>query len=346
MLTRDNYEIWFVDYLDGNLGNHEISQLEHFLSENPDLQDEFQGIKGLILEPEHLTFDRKNELVKQDLDDPILFSEACVSFIENNASTIQKSQLLTYVENRPEKNKELSLFKATLLQANLQIVFPHKEKLYRKLSLFTLPTIIRMAAAMLAGLIVATGIYFTQNNAIQSKYVAHNGPFKNMQTEQSEQSEQSTITDNIRIEKNITTVNASKNIKHSSIASTIAPKTPKDNLLRFSKLEPLQAVQKKLSATVIVFEPTTLETTQTNAAKPKDPGLFASLFQTGKKSEEYINAARKLQEVRVTPSLLNLLAEVSSDRLSYAENAKGDIAEINYESRLLSFSVPVKSNKK
>jgi hypothetical protein len=49
-LTRNNYEIWFVDYLDGKLGNEQLDTLLDFLEQNPDLKQELLGVSDFRLE--------------------------------------------------------------------------------------------------------------------------------------------------------------------------------------------------------------------------------------------------------------------------------------------------------
>ncbi len=43
-IDRSNYEIWFIDWLDGNLTGKEIEQLKLFLDQNPDLREEFNDL--------------------------------------------------------------------------------------------------------------------------------------------------------------------------------------------------------------------------------------------------------------------------------------------------------------
>ena len=39
-IDRSNYEIWFTDWLDGNLNSLQVEQLKLFLDQNPDLREE------------------------------------------------------------------------------------------------------------------------------------------------------------------------------------------------------------------------------------------------------------------------------------------------------------------
>ena len=39
-ITRENYELFFVDYLDNKLSDSNILELMAFLAQNPDLEEE------------------------------------------------------------------------------------------------------------------------------------------------------------------------------------------------------------------------------------------------------------------------------------------------------------------
>ena len=43
-IDRSNYEIWFIDWLDGNLNSLQVEQLKLFLDQNPDLREELDDL--------------------------------------------------------------------------------------------------------------------------------------------------------------------------------------------------------------------------------------------------------------------------------------------------------------
>jgi len=67
-ITRDNYESWFVDFLDGNLDDESRKQLFVFLEHNPDLAEELNLLDNIHLEPETLTFQQSDHLLKSEAD--------------------------------------------------------------------------------------------------------------------------------------------------------------------------------------------------------------------------------------------------------------------------------------
>jgi len=51
MISTENYEIWMIDYLDGNLSEEDQVRLFQFLAENPHLNEELKGLDNLVLNP-------------------------------------------------------------------------------------------------------------------------------------------------------------------------------------------------------------------------------------------------------------------------------------------------------
>lgn len=64
MITRENYEAYFLDYLEGNLDQSLLSEFHRFLDENPDLQEELEMVSDFQLPAPTLTFNRKLMLYK------------------------------------------------------------------------------------------------------------------------------------------------------------------------------------------------------------------------------------------------------------------------------------------
>ena len=64
-ITRDNYEIYFIDYNDNNLNKTEIIELNFFLDNNTDLKKEFHLFVNdsvLKLQKTNVNFTYKNDL--------------------------------------------------------------------------------------------------------------------------------------------------------------------------------------------------------------------------------------------------------------------------------------------
>jgi hypothetical protein len=48
-INRSNYEIWLIDWLDRNLSDLQVEQLQLFLIENPDLKEELGELNTLLM---------------------------------------------------------------------------------------------------------------------------------------------------------------------------------------------------------------------------------------------------------------------------------------------------------
>ena len=89
---RSNYEIWLIDWFDGNLNSMQIEQLQLFLKENPDIREELEALNLIKLNPGEKSFSLK-EKVKKSLEEltPEQFEYLAIARIENEAiKTIHK----------------------------------------------------------------------------------------------------------------------------------------------------------------------------------------------------------------------------------------------------------------
>ena len=71
-ITRNNYEEFFILYLDNELCSDDRSEVESFVRENPDLKNEFDLLLQTRMTPDHdLMFDGKQQLLKTASPAPI-----------------------------------------------------------------------------------------------------------------------------------------------------------------------------------------------------------------------------------------------------------------------------------
>ncbi len=130
-LDRTNYEIWLIDWLDGNLDEKQVAQLEQFLRENPDLKAEFEELNSLTLKPSMQAFTGKRDLKKTPSDlASSQFELLCVAFLENDISGSERSELMEYVKNDPEKKRTFDLIQKTSLTPPV-LMYTKKNRLTR-----------------------------------------------------------------------------------------------------------------------------------------------------------------------------------------------------------------------
>jgi hypothetical protein len=157
-IDRTNYEIWFIDWLDGKLDNHQIEQLKVFLDENPDLREEAEGLSSVSLNPPVKSFNNKNLLKKTPEElSASQFENFCIAFFENDLSTDQKDELLEIVLHNKDKKRTFDLISKSRLSPPA-IHYKNKEGLLKRTPLqkvIRLSAIGLSAAATISLLIIA-----------------------------------------------------------------------------------------------------------------------------------------------------------------------------------------------
>lgn len=163
-IDRNNYEEFFILYLDNELNNADRSAVEAFAMANPDLQEELDMLMQTKLSPDaDITFDHKEELLKFEQGSAIQkgnYEEWLLSYIDNELTPAQRITVEAFVAANPAIARDLSLLQQTKLQPEA-IVFPNKESLYRTEQKTRVVSIrwwrIAVAAVLLIGL--STGMY-------------------------------------------------------------------------------------------------------------------------------------------------------------------------------------------
>ena len=159
-ITRHNYEIFFLDYLEGNLDAGLFPELTQFLAENPDLNEELEELKetSLVLETDQLSFPLKNELKKNipfNLDHPEDFETTAIARFEGDLNHQEELEFDNYLVHNKKAKTEYELIKRTKLRADDSILFPAKSKMKRVILLPNLSlnqrtwTLLRSVAAIL-----------------------------------------------------------------------------------------------------------------------------------------------------------------------------------------------------
>ena len=130
-INRNNYELFFIDYLDGKLSHSDESDLMAFLKLNPDLEEELNIVKDIKIDPETISYFDKNSLKKNELFEISneKFDELCIGKIEKTLNKEEEILLAQYLELNPEKVKEFQLFEMTILKADSEITFENKASL-------------------------------------------------------------------------------------------------------------------------------------------------------------------------------------------------------------------------
>jgi len=138
-LTRNNYEIWFLDYLDGQLSNEQLEILLDFLELNPDLKEELREVSRVSLVAGVESFDQKELFLKSSAD--ILgiaaIDQLCIARMESDLPGEEARLFDARLEEDSELNRKYTAFRRTLLNPSASVIYPHKKDLRKKTVVFT-----------------------------------------------------------------------------------------------------------------------------------------------------------------------------------------------------------------
>ncbi len=164
-IDRHNYEEYFLLYVDNELSVDQKKQVDLFVQENPDLEEELVMLKQSRLIPDDsIVFDRKHLLMKEEhaphsnsfinLNN---YEQWLIMYVDDELSAEEKRAVERFALGHEHVQQELELFQQAKLQAE-EIVFPDKEILYRREKTVRVISIQWWRVAVAAVLIISTGI--------------------------------------------------------------------------------------------------------------------------------------------------------------------------------------------
>ena len=160
LINRNNYESFFLLYVDGELCAAEMKLVEDFAAANEDLKVELEILKATVLPVDEILFEEKGELYKPIPIDSMLHEKLLLK-IDNELpqnETVSLNELIATDEN---VRREFDLLQRTKLNAAEKIVFADKHLLYRKeRDNVVIGRFVRWAAA---AILLGFGFYFGAN---------------------------------------------------------------------------------------------------------------------------------------------------------------------------------------
>lgn len=158
-ITRQNYEEWFMDYLDGQLDQERELLLIDFVNQNPDLKAELESIQYTETPTfEIVNYPHKLRLLKStnaEMDMPES-DFLLVKRMEDGLSPQETARLIDLLGSYPELNNDELLYNQTILYAP-KIVYNNKESLLRKNTVWIWPLVQGIVAAAILLILILPG---------------------------------------------------------------------------------------------------------------------------------------------------------------------------------------------
>lgn len=136
VITRDNYEAYFVMYIDDELSAADRKAVENFVQQHPDLEEELVMLQQSVLRAdEHIVFEQKEILFKNSTT-PILVNEHnyeqyFVLYGDDELTNEEKDRIEQFVYHHPQYQAEFELIQQVKLVPDNTLTFPDKTYLYR-----------------------------------------------------------------------------------------------------------------------------------------------------------------------------------------------------------------------
>lgn len=147
-ITRDNYEIWFLDYLEGRLDHPNMEEVRLFLLHHPDLADEMDAITLSLSTDQTVRYPDKENLKRDSFDDASLFENSAVAATEGDLNEEETIAFERWLDKRAVQKEFVSQLKLSRLEPNLEITFPNKGRLKKKTTVIAFWTKVTAAAAI------------------------------------------------------------------------------------------------------------------------------------------------------------------------------------------------------
>ncbi|MDO6434246.1 hypothetical protein Q4E93_26790 [Flavitalea sp. BT771] len=136
MITRNNYEEFFLLYVDNELSPADRQAVERFVEAHPDLKEEWELLLQCRIDPDDTPAFPAKELLQQHEDfslvNPDNYESWFLSYVDGELDEASRQAVIEFVRLHPEKNIELQRLQLAVNIPDPSIVFPGKESLYRK----------------------------------------------------------------------------------------------------------------------------------------------------------------------------------------------------------------------
>ena len=131
IITRNNYEEFFLDYIEGEINAPDKEALESFLAQNPDLKGELGEMMDMDIKCEAETIYEETIHLK-DIPFQTNFDDFCIAQLEGDLDSYESKAFEEFIHSNPDKAKDLALYHKTKLEADVSIVFKNKKSLKKR----------------------------------------------------------------------------------------------------------------------------------------------------------------------------------------------------------------------
>ena len=159
-----NYEAFYLDFLEGNLGKEDTALLMAFFEANPDLKMEDESLFEFEAPEIVLDSSSKDQLKQSSLEDEITTENVSFFMISETEGLLEETkskELDTFIETDKTLTREKELYSMVYFKPDESVVFGDKDSLKRKSNIVLWPYITTVAAACVIAFLL---VWSSRNN--------------------------------------------------------------------------------------------------------------------------------------------------------------------------------------
>ena len=343
-INRDNYESFFVDFLEGNLKADQIDQFLDFLNQNPDLKEEMQLFECVSLPEEQIVFSDKKQLYKSSTDRKSGDQNRAIAYLEGDLTSEDRKNFEEDLNRIPELKKEYDLYTKTRLIADSGIIYRDKKKLYRKSGMVILMNWVSRVAAVI---LLVLGIGWLIQNENPTKQQTNNEAIAELKSKPV--TPEKTKEKETKVEEKVLPGKKKKEKRTESIIPAKL-KNPSEEILAENAILPEQdsnyipEITPKLAQLKgVLIENQLINSRSTVVEKIYDAPKVMTLDEFLAYRAKKVSNEGLLSAQRIARAGLDIASDLSGERIGYVEK-DGKISRIEFESKLLAFSIPLNKN--
>ncbi|MBS1641268.1 MAG: hypothetical protein JSR11_02225 [Bacteroidetes bacterium] len=132
-INRNNYEEFFLLYIDNELNAEQKAAVDAFIVQNPDLAIELKALQQTIMPLTNIQFEGKETLLKNEntFINTNNYEENFLLYVDDELNNIEKTEVETFVLQHPQLQQAFTLLQQTKLTPET-IIYPNKNELYKK----------------------------------------------------------------------------------------------------------------------------------------------------------------------------------------------------------------------
>ena len=177
-INRDNYEEYFVLYIDKELNAAERAAVQNFVEQNPDLKPELEMLEQTIFPADsNETFANKELLFRKETEpsneliNELNCEELFVLYADNELNNDENGMVEEFIYRHPQYQENFELIQQIKFQPEKHIVFPNKSILYRSendhkvVPMFTRMRTWKMVAAAAVLFMIGGTVWYALNSS-------------------------------------------------------------------------------------------------------------------------------------------------------------------------------------